>query len=44
MFCYDLNVVFTAVAENAERLFFAFAGDPELKNVEKFVKIDWLTK
>ncbi len=27
MVCYDLNVVFTPVAENAETLFFAFAGD-----------------
>ena len=32
--------VATAQRENAVIL----TGDPEFKNVEKFVKIDWLTK
>ncbi|MGD8973089.1 MAG: type II toxin-antitoxin system VapC family toxin [Desulfobacterales bacterium] len=36
----DCFVVATAQKENAVIL----TGDPEFKNVEKFVEIDWLTK
>jgi ribonuclease VapC len=36
----DCFAVATAQRENAVLL----TGDPEFKNVEKFVKIDWLTK
>ena len=36
----DCFAVATAQRENAVIL----TGDPEFKNVEKFVKIDWLTK
>jgi ribonuclease VapC len=36
----DCYAVATAQRENAVIL----TGDPEFKNVEKFVKIDWLTK